>query len=370
MKEIRRIIGLYDQLAATATPAALAVVVDVEASSYRRIGARLLVAADGRYVGGISGGCLEGDALRRARAAILAGVPATHTYDTLDGDDAVIGIGLGCEGRIDVLFIPIDYADRDNEVEMLRLLVTTRVPVVTARLLSSSGGSALLHRPYPQNNLAPIVSHLSQSEETVAVLAQEVLAKGRSRRCLLTNKQGQSSYVLFEVFHPEVHLVVSGTNYDIPPTLAAAKQLGWQTTVIGPRRKFTAEINDLADRLLDYHEVDQCVPDTATAVVLMSHDYDWDKKMVAYFLPHTPVYFGMLGPRKRAIKMHQQLQEEGGPDLLGYSNLYAPVGLDIGAETPEEIAASLIAEIIAVLRGRDGKMLRLREGSIHGNYRD
>ena len=159
---------------------------------------------------------------------------------------------------------------------------------------------------------------------------------------LIQGEKDYPYYLLFEVLHPEIHLILTGTNYDIPPTLQAAKLLGWQTTVVGPRRKFTKEISTLADQLVDYGEVDQLTPDAATAVVLMSHDFDWDKKMVQHFLPLTPVYFGMLGPKKRAKKMHELLADTTKIDLLGYHSLYSPVGLDIGAETPEEIAASLM----------------------------
>jgi len=367
VKEIRRIIQLYDQLKEDDTPAALAVVVDVEASSYRRIGARLLVAADGRYVGGISGGCLEGDALRRARAAILAGEPATHTYDTLDGEDAVIGVGLGCEGRIEVLFIPLDHANANNEIEILRQLVDTRTPRVLVRMLNAEEGTPFFTGLCAVEDLARVAQITGQPQNVLREKAIGVLRGGRSRREAIPGKRGFPHSVLFEVLHPEIHLVVTGTNYDIPPTLTAAKTLGWRTTVVGPRRKFTAEMHALADQLLDYSEVNRLTPDAATAVVLMSHDFEWDRKMVTHFLPLAPVYFGMLGPKKRAQKMHELLQESTDIDLLGYANLYSPVGLDIGAETPEEIAASLLAEIIAVFRGRDGRMLRERTGTIHGS---
>lgn len=364
MKEIRRIIHLYDQLKADGTPAALAIVVDVAESSYRRIGARLLVATDGRFVGGISGGCLEGDALRRARTAILSGKPAVHTYDTLDGEDAVIGIGLGCEGRIEVLFVPLDYADTDNEVEALRGLTGIRSPRLLLRFLNAYPG-----RPFDAGLFSPAdISRLRDRTQTedgsLRSLLDDVLCSGRSRVRDFPGERGFLNKLLVEVLHPEVHLVLTGTNYDIPPTLAAARHLGWRTTVIGAKRKFTKAITGQADQVLDYAEVDQVVPDTATAVVLMSHDFDWDQRMVKQFLPLRPAYFGMLGPKKRAAKMDALLREDG-LDLLGYPNLYSPVGLDVGAETPEEIAASLTAEIIAVFRGRRGGMLRERGGSIH-----
>lgn len=365
MKEIRRIIELYDQLKADGTPSALAVVVDVAESSYRRVGARLLVAADGRYVGGISGGCLEGDALRRARAAILSEKPSTHVYDTTDGEDAVIGIGLGCEGRIEVLFIPLDYAAPDNEIETLRRFVDTRQPIVLTRLLNTGHNEEWITSLFTTDDLSSIEYRTDKPTGQIRQIAERTLAHGRSKRLIINGKQGFPYSVLFEVLNPEIHLILTGTNYDIPPTLLAARNLGWRTTLIGAQRKFTTEMRSLAGQLVDYHQADSVRPDAATAVVLMSHDFDWDRKMVEHFLPLKPPYLGMLGPKKRAAKMDALLQENTDLKLLDYPQLYSPVGLDVGAQTPEEIAASLTAEIIAVFRGRTGGLLRDREGTIH-----
>lgn len=362
MKEIRQIIHLYDQLKADGVPSALAIVVEVEQSSYRRVGARLLVAEDGRFTGGISGGCLEGDALRRARRAILADAPAFHVYDTLDGEDEVIGVGLGCNGRIKVLFLPLDYTDAANEVEILRTVVGTRQPRLFARLLAGQHGTPPPARLFPSGELDPLAAHLGVKTESLDFLAEDYLSSNRTRVAKITNAGGSQTPVLFEIIQPEIHLIVTGTNYDIPAALAAAKHLGWRTTVVGPRRKFTAAIAALADQLVDYAEVASLVIDEATAVALMSHDFDWDRRMVEHFLPRHPRYFGMLGPRKRVESMAAELS---GLNLLGYPNLYSPIGLDIGAETPEEIAASLVSEIIMSFRQRRGGALRERAGSIH-----
>lgn len=365
MKEIRRIIQLYDQLKADGTPAALAVVVDVAESSYRRVGARLLVAADGRYVGGISGGCLEGDALRRARAAILAGEPSAHIYDTTDGEDAVIGIGLGCEGRIEVVFIPLDYTSENNEIETLRSLVATRHPVLLLRLLNKDSSGQLTPGVFQPSDLRTVLHRTDIAESFFTNGIEQALQEGRSRVVDFPGSRGYTHRLLMEVLNPEIHLVLTGTNYDIPPTLLAARNLGWRTTLLGAQRKFTAEMRALAGQLVDYHQADSVVPDAATAVVLMSHDFDWDRRMVEHFLPLRPPYFGMLGPKKRATRMDALLRETTDLQLLDYPNLYSPVGLDVGAQTPEEIAASLTAEIIAVFRGRKGGMLRNRAGTIH-----
>ena len=360
VKEISRVIALYDELKAAAVPAALAVVVNVEQSSYRRIGARLLVGADGRYVGGISGGCLEDDALRRARRAIHTGKATLQTYDTREGADREIGIGLGCNGRISVLFVPLLPDDPRNEVERLRSYVTTRVPVLLVRPLGSAGS---LPRPelYTTAELDRLAERLGLDPGALQQAAAAQLAARRSRVITLAGPDQAPQRLLCELLHPVPHLVVTGTNYDIPPVVGAARLLGWRTTVVGHRRKFTRALR--ADRLLDYDEVDRVAVDAATAVALMSHDYDRDREMLLHFAPRQPAYLGLLGPRKRALKL---VAEPGVPtDLLQRPQVFAPVGLDVGAETPEEIAASLVAEILMVLRGRAGAPLRRRPGSIH-----
>ena len=363
MKEIRQIVALYEQLVEENVPSALAVVLEVEQSSYRRVGARLLVAADGRYVGGISGGCLEGDALKRAKKAILKGEPSVQVYDTTDGEDAVIGVGLGCEGRIKVGFIPLD-STRHNEVRLLAQLLTIREPKVLIRVLTDSPSDRGISRVELFDNRGPLgyAGGMMYDVGEVDYHAQRALDSGRSVVKTVRGERGYPHAVLYEVLHLIIHLVVMGTNYDIPPTLRAAKLLGWTCSVVGARRKITREIAGLADATFDYSEVDKITIDNATAIALMSHDYDWDRRMVQHFVPLKPRYFGMLGPRKRMVKMDESLPEL---DLAGYPNLYAPVGLDIGAETPEEIAASLVGEIVAVFRGRGGGLLRRRVGSIH-----
>src|SRR4051812_11904494 len=120
MKEIKAIISAYDAINSSGTRAALATVVRVEGSSYRRTGARMLVLDNGTWIGGISGGCLEGDALKRARIAINNDHPTLITYDTTDNDPHQIGVGLGCNGIIDVLFTPLDRSDPNNPVEVLK----------------------------------------------------------------------------------------------------------------------------------------------------------------------------------------------------------------------------------------------------------
>ena len=337
MKEIRKIIELYDRFVESGTACALATVVNIEGSSYRRIGARLLVGEDGRFTGGISGGCLEGDALRRARQSILHGAPTRRVYDTLDGEDEVIGIGLGCNGRIEVNFVPLSFEDPQNQVEVLRGYTSTRQPVTLRQPLSGTGTGALTPVVNPQRPPGRIGSYVVEEAGV---------------------------QYLYELLQPELHLVTLGDNYDAVSLATAAHHLGWRVTVLGLQRKFTTALAAVANQLSDYADLDRVELDDYTAVVCLSHDYARDLSALKYLLPRQPVYLGLLGPRKRTLKLHNELWTVG-LDLMGYPNLYAPVGLDIGAETPEEIAAAVVGEILAVFRERGGGPLREGSGGIH-----
>ena len=347
MQEIRKVIALYDSFKSSATPCALATVVAIEGSSYRRIGARLIVGADGRYTGGISGGCLEGDALRRAQEAIHRGAPSKRIYDTLEGEDREIGIGLGCNGRIEVLFNPLDFTDPANQIETLRGVVETRTPRLLTQVVSAPAGERI------DGTLSEVP------------LYSVDLPLGRSTVKRQVDAEGRTWQRLYELLRPELHLIVVGDNYDIPPMATAARQLGWRCSVIGLRRKFTRELAEAAHQLYDYSEADKLTVDRYTAVACMSHDLERDKQMVRHFLPQSPSYLGLLGPRKRAVRMDAELRTESGLALLDFPNLYTPIGLDIGAETPEEIGACVVAEIISVFRERPGQSLKDKPGTIH-----
>lgn len=349
MKEIENIVELYDRLCNESVACALATVVRIEGSSYRRIGARLLVAVDGRYTGGISGGCLEGDALRRAQQSIYAGTPSKRVYDTLEGEDREIGIGLGCNGRIEVLFVPIDYTDQANQVEVLRRQIGRRLPILLAQTVT-----------------VPVTERIPAVIEELPLDAID-LPGGRSQVLPFT-RDARKYERLYELLRPAIHLVLVGNNYDILPTVITGLQLGWQISVVGSKRKFTAELAAAAHHLYDYAEATEVPVDDYTAVACMSHDFIRDRQMVEVFLPQSPAYLGLLGPRERADKLHQELLDTTSLNLLDYPRLYTPIGLDIGAETPEEIATAVVAEIISVFRRRDGLSLKYKDGTIHARF--
>ncbi len=367
MKEIRNIINTYDQIDWTKEQAALATVVSVEESAYRRIGARMLVQSSGTWIGGISGGCLEGDALKRANAAIFKKEPSIVIYDTMDDDDHQIGVGLGCNGRIEVLFTPVNPSDKHNPVERLKTIQEKRTPSIFYQVISLEEKEIRKMGLFANENQTDIfVNSLGISKENLLEKTALVHQRKKSKVFNFVTTTGQSISILIEFIRPELRLVIVGDNYDVHAFVGIAKELGWEINIVGLRRKLDKSIFSLSKKMLPYEQARDLVIDEYTAVVLMSHDYKWDLEMLQIFLKQHPPYLGMLGPKKRMLKMQTELQADTEPiNLKNLSFFYSPIGLDIGAESPEEIALSIAAEIIAHFRNRSGNFLKLRSGTIH-----
>jgi xanthine dehydrogenase accessory factor len=371
MKEIKAIIDGYDQLDRQTTQAALATVVRVEGSSYRRTGARMLVLSDGVWIGGISGGCLEGDALKRARLAIAKASASKITYDTTTDDEHQIGVGLGCNGIIDVLFTPLDFTDPNNPVDVLKRCMNKRRQthvLLTITGLRGQWAAAVKEGDVIRYTDADSLTGLNnpglqaQLDEKI----QARLHKGVSAPFRFEEPDGQALEVFVEILSPEIHLVLWGHQYDVYPLTRLVKELGWRVTIVANPLKVNRKIAALADTIVEPEHVATIPFDANTAVVLMSHDYKTDKHNLPIVLATGVPYIGMLGPRVRSERIWSELADEGhalaDEDFL---RIHAPVGLDIGAVSPEEIALSLAAEIRASFSGRDGSYLRLRQSTIH-----
>jgi xanthine/CO dehydrogenase XdhC/CoxF family maturation factor len=369
MKEIRTIIAAYDAVERSENQAALATVVRVEGSSYRRTGARMLVQDNGTWVGGISGGCLEGDALKQARMAIFKATPTLITYDTTQDDEHQIGVGLGCNGIIDVLFTPLDFSNKNNPVEVLKRCVDS--PRKTHTLLTitkiNGEGNDLKTGQAIEYNDEKSLSFI-QNKELLNSLISNILTqqtKGNSAPISVKVKTGEYS-VFIELIPPAIHLVIMGHQYDVFPLSRLTKELGWETTIVAPKLKVNHKISDLVNKVLPVERFNEIAFDEYTAVVLMSHDYEKDKANLMKVLETNTRYIGMLGPRVRSERVWEEFAAEGFKVAdENQERIYAPVGLDIGAVSPEEIALSLISEIRAVFSGRAGGLLRLREEPIH-----
>ncbi len=341
MKEIRSIISKYEQFKKTGTKMALATVVNVEYSSYRRSGARMLITEDGNWVGGISGGCLEGDTLKKAMYAIHKNEAVKVTYDTRDDDPNQIGIGLGCNGLIDVLIVPISN-EENNPIEILKQIVDRRKPSILITSLKNGDTEDFTHKK---------INNPQLNEEI-----NKVETNAQSRKIEIDN-----GYFV-EYLPPEITLFVFGKNYDVIPLAQIASDIGWKIKVIANPLKVTKQIFDLADEIIHPSKNTMAVDDYSVAL-LMSHDYKTDKENLTKLQTYNLKYIGLLGPKSRKEKMLNELQNES--ITIRHDNIYGPMGIDTGATTPEEIAISIVAEIRACFSNRDGGRLRDREKSIH-----
>ncbi|MCC9168562.1 XdhC family protein [Pontibacter harenae] len=372
MKELSDIVRAFEEAQKKNKQTALATVVHVQGSSYRRPGARMLVTEDGQLTGAISGGCLEGDALRKARLVMMQQKAMLVTYDTTDEDDAKLGVGLGCNGIIQILIEPINVEDPANPIAFFRAFLSKRQHAVVVTLFSLANRTA----PQPGTCLfLPEKGELHGStldENFKAVLiadAQEALLSRTSiTKTYATEEAALTGFV--ELLTPAVSLIVVGAGNDAVPLAGMAAILGWETTIVDGRANYaTSERFPAVHRVMvgkPEQVLQQLNPDEQTVFVLMTHNYNYDLAMLRQLLPLQLPYVGSLGPKKKLERMLEELTDEGtkiSDEAL--QSIYGPTGLEIGAETSEEIALSILAEIKAVLAKKTGTSLRDKKETIH-----
>jgi xanthine dehydrogenase accessory factor len=372
IKEISDIIAAFEGARQAGKRAALATVVHVDGSSYRRPGARMLVTDDGELTGAISGGCLEGDALQKAMFALHRRTSMLVTYDTTDEDDAKLGVQLGCNGVIQVLFEPIDPGDQKSPIELLKMIAEVRQYAVLVTLFSLKDkrgpqlGTCVLLRG------GELISAGKEDGELREVLRQDALTAMSEKMSAFRNyvSSAHDLTAFIEFLCPPVSVVVIGAGNDVVPLVKMADVLGWKTTVVDGRpnlarpERFTPSCQVLVSK--PERVLEQITIDEETVVLLMTHNYNYDLAMLRALIPRKVTYIGSLGPRVKLDRMLDEIREEGitvSPDQLGH--LYGPSGLEIGAETPEEIALSILAEIKAVMAKKTGGSLRENEDVIH-----
>lgn len=361
MKELNQITTAWKQQCKDGLPCALATVVWVEGSSYRRVGARMLIQENGRWLGGISGGCLEGDVLRKAKMAMYQGKPQRVIYDTSGKAGRAIGASLGCDGKIEILITPLEAENSRNPLQLLVDGASERSPLVMLSLLKSSLPGLETGNAWMFTGTIPVdLKQLPQArllEEEV----QRVLEQGQSQLVDLDDQ----TQVFLEFIPPRRELYLFGGNYDTIPLLNLAREIGWGTTVVTDPNRAQLKSWQQADRHIVPESPDIAL-DAWTAVVLMAHDYEIDKANLRTLVDAEIGYIGLLGPRKRTERMLRELGEEGCEVSADKGRIFhGPAGLDIGAATPHEIALSILAEINAVFARRSGQPLYLSKEPIH-----
>lgn len=382
MTELQSVMAAARSLGAQPQPLLLATVVAIQGSSYRRPGARLLLAGDRWITGSVSGGCLEGDLVRRgwwhtgsARAAVVS-------YDsTADEEDPGWGIGFGCNGVVEVLLERLEPAH--PAVACLFDVAERARPCTVVTIFQSSvaalpvGGRLVLE---PDGTVtSALAQHDDEPEPTRMIRslleeAQDALARGPALRpfsSTITLGSGTSALrALVESIVPPPSLFVCGGGRDAAPLVTMARLVGWDVSVYDPRRRqaLAGRFSD-AHRWLasDPHALRQAVDAAVRPLaVVMSHDFQLDSQALRTLLPTSTAYIGVLGPRRRTEKLLSGLSADGValPHDLP-RRLYSPIGLAVGAETPEEIALAMVAEAQAVLTGEAAGFLRERAGGVH-----
>ncbi|MEO8885184.1 MAG: XdhC/CoxI family protein [Mucilaginibacter sp.] len=364
MKELQDIVQAFDTAISQGKQTALATVVHVEGSSYRRAGARMLITEDGQLTGAISGGCLEGDALRKARLVMTQNRSMLVTYDTTDDDDAKFGVGLGCNGIIHILIEPIFTNKQDNPIALFKLFLSKRQAVVLITIFSLSDKQAnqpgtcvlmtadeRLRGSFPDEDI----------KDALLDDAKDVLKHGNS--VTKTYLYGDKFTCFIELLEPTVSLIIFGAGNDAIPLVQLADVLGWHVTLIDGRANYAVSARfPLAKRIIiakPEQALAQLNIDKRTVFVLMTHNYNYDMAMLKQLLPLQLTYVACLGPKKRLDRMLDELRDEGlniTDEQL--ESIYGPAGLDIGAETSDEIALSILSEMQAVLKKRRGTPLR------------
>jgi xanthine dehydrogenase accessory factor len=341
---------------------AIATVVKTEGSSYRRPGARMLI-FDREVIGSISGGCLEQDVIAHAQEVMRSGQPRLVTYDSTAKEDIVWGLGLGCNGVVQIL---IERLHAQHSLTLVETGLATQNTSVLATVFNAgeNGGIAigtsllLMDRTTIQGNFPE-----SNWKRSVITDALSALDSQQPTTLRYQSPDGQFIEVLIEILQPPVDLWLFGAGQDAVPVAHLAKTLGWSVTLVDCRAlAATAQRFSGVDRvILTRQAAELTVPPGAIAVV-MTHHYLDDLAILKMLLPSQAQYIGLLGSRLRANRL---LDECVALTPEQQSRLYAPIGLDIGAETPEAIALSIVAEIQAVLAGRSAGHLKHRQAGIH-----
>ena len=300
----------------------------------------MLITARGERVGSISGGCLEEDVLVRATKVIATGQAETVVYDTTTENDLVWGVGLGCHGVVRVLIEKL--APCPPWAGTLAANLAARRPTrlaVVYDLPSDAPGQAALGTRLDED--APA--------ETKTVAGTEIFR---------------------DVVKPSPALAIFGAGDDAQPLARLAHELGWHVTVADPRPAFaTAGRFPTADALIVAPAAElagRVQLEAGGLAVVMTHHYVHDRPLLGALLPQPLGYLGLLGPKKRAEQILADLARDGWAVTPAMrERLHAPVGLDLGANTPEQVALAILAEMQAALTGRNARPLRDRTGPIH-----
>ncbi len=332
----------------------LATITETAGSTYRKPGARMLITRDGELCGLLSGGCLEADLYEHAKKVFDEQTDTSIYYDMRSSEDLIWGLGLGCDGAVR---IRLEYLSPDNDyapLSLIRRALESASPAVVMTIIDSE------HESLPEGSHYLYPGPDAGLPQELTAAARSSLEAGRSALQTLTI-DGGSVGVFFGLTMPPPRLLIIGAGPDAVPVTDAARLLGWDITVVDYREAFIeAGKFPAADRVI--HSTPEALGESVDsghidAAVLMTHKLEYDQRYLARLARSDIRYIGLLGPAARREELLKYLGDER---RRVEDRVYGPVGLDIGAQLPEEIAFSLVAEIQAVLRNRRGGFLSLK----------
>ena len=369
-QETSQVMARVTEMAAAGRRAALATVVRIEGSAYRRPGAKLLVEEHGATRGGVSGGCLEADVRETAMIALRDGVPRLRHYETGGDDQTVWGLGLGCNGTVDIFIQPVTSGDAVDAARHVRALLAGDAPFAASTLVR--GPSASLGRTLVSADDQPAGSTGNPGlDRVIARRAEALLAAGESE-CYDIEPTGvglPSAEVFTEVHVPPPRLVICGAGDDAMPLAACASQVGFRVTVVDHRPAYLSAERFPGAECIDGRPadgVDGLPLGPRTHAVVMTHSFAHDRDWVGRLLRTDVPYIGLLGPRARRDEILERIDSAGERiGAAGNGRIFAPVGLDVGADGPEQVAVSIVAELLAVRAESAPRHLREKEGVIH-----
>jgi xanthine/CO dehydrogenase XdhC/CoxF family maturation factor len=349
---------------------AIATVVNTEGSVYRRPGARMLIAQSMKVSGAVSAGCLEKDIIAQCEALVDNPRPLLLTYDGESADELIFGLRLGCDGIVQILVEPVQLIDQ--EIDQLQRnvpdLFSRNRKMAAVRVFAVEHSAGVGANWNACHDLIGTVLLVSDSENVeIRTIAPAVkIALLKEARNVLNCMQSQVIECVVdglllrafvELSLPRQSLLVFGPGQDVVPLLKMADVLGWQTTHLS-NRNYVEAFKALKGQIFD-------------SCVIMTHDYEADKLILQSLFSQNeskslPEYIGIVGPKRRSQKLFAELA------LLGIAmtpeqgaRVFSPIGLDIGAERPEEIALSILAEMQAVRTEHAGGLLKDKRGPIH-----
>jgi xanthine/CO dehydrogenase XdhC/CoxF family maturation factor len=372
MTELRRILQRLNELQSSGESCALATIISVHGSAYRRPGARMLFSKKGREAGFISAACLEADLFEKVKDVIANNTPALFTYDTTAPEDAIFGIGQGCAGFLEILIEPLRFNQSAPSLQILQTASEQNEPCAIVTVYASSGkrseavGTTFLFTVSGRNT-----SYVTRPEVSKNIIhdVEEALRIGKSTTKHYEYSESAAD-VFIEISQPPLPLLIFGATPDVKPLVRLAAELGWSVTIVDHRSVYAVKKDfPEADAVTlfspeNYAQHLHLAP--GTCAVIMIHQFLAEAAALRFLLSASVRYIGLLGPKSKCDLLLQHLASEGYyPTSEQLEKLHNPVGLDLGAETAEEIALSISAEILTRVRNRKPGFLKDRQGAIH-----